>query len=115
MLVAAHRSRTWRPARRGRHLPEPGLRRRPGRQDVGAPTWAWSAIRTTASTSARSRIGTGPSLAVRRGWNCLIGYAAGPRIGLIVPTLLVLGNKDFGISSNLRKNGFVNVHATGRW
>jgi uncharacterized membrane protein YedE/YeeE len=29
-------------------------------------------------------------------------YVAGPLIGLIVPTLLLLGNKDFGISSNLR-------------
>ena len=29
-------------------------------------------------------------------------YIAGPLIGLTVPLLLVLGNKDFGISSNLR-------------
>jgi uncharacterized membrane protein YedE/YeeE len=29
-------------------------------------------------------------------------YLAGPLIGLIVPTLLLLGNKGFGISSNLR-------------
>jgi uncharacterized membrane protein YedE/YeeE len=29
-------------------------------------------------------------------------YVAGPLIGLIVPTLLLLGNKAFGISSNLR-------------
>ncbi len=29
-------------------------------------------------------------------------YVAGPLIGLIVPTLLVLGNKTFGISSSLR-------------
>lgn len=29
-------------------------------------------------------------------------YVAGPLIGLIVPTLLLLGNKHFGISANLR-------------
>ena len=29
-------------------------------------------------------------------------YIAGPLIGLVVPTLLVLGNKQFGISANLR-------------
>lgn len=29
-------------------------------------------------------------------------YVAGPLIGFIVPTLLVLGNKSFGISANLR-------------
>jgi uncharacterized protein len=29
-------------------------------------------------------------------------YVAGPLIGLTVPTLLILGNKSFGISSNLR-------------
>ncbi len=29
-------------------------------------------------------------------------YVAGPLIGLTVPTLLLLGNKSFGISSNLR-------------
>lgn len=29
-------------------------------------------------------------------------YVAGPLIGLIVPTLLILGNKTFGISSSLR-------------
>lgn len=29
-------------------------------------------------------------------------YVAGPLIGLIVPTLLLIGNKSFGISSNLR-------------
>ncbi len=29
-------------------------------------------------------------------------YVAGPLIGLIVPTLLILGNKSFGISSSLR-------------
>lgn len=29
-------------------------------------------------------------------------YIAGPLIGLIVPTLLLLGNKHFGISANLR-------------
>ena len=29
-------------------------------------------------------------------------YVAGPVIGLIVPTLLILGNKHFGISANLR-------------
>jgi len=29
-------------------------------------------------------------------------YIAGPLIGLVVPTLLLLGNKPFGISSNLR-------------
>ncbi len=29
-------------------------------------------------------------------------YVAGPLIGLFVPALLVAGNKDFGISSNLR-------------
>ena len=29
-------------------------------------------------------------------------YVAGPLIGLIVPLLLVLGNKQFGVSSNLR-------------
>lgn len=29
-------------------------------------------------------------------------YVAGPLIGLMVPTLLLLGNKTFGISSNLR-------------
>lgn len=29
-------------------------------------------------------------------------YVAGPLIGLIVPTLLVVGNKMFGISANLR-------------
>jgi uncharacterized protein len=29
-------------------------------------------------------------------------YVAGPIIGLIVPTLLILGNKHFGISSNFR-------------
>lgn len=29
-------------------------------------------------------------------------YVAGPLIGLIVPTLLILGNKPFGISSTLR-------------
>ncbi len=29
-------------------------------------------------------------------------YIAGPLIGLIIPTLLILGNKSFGISSNLR-------------
>lgn len=29
-------------------------------------------------------------------------YVAGPLIGLVVPTLLLIGNKAFGISSNLR-------------
>ncbi|HEV7332259.1 MAG TPA: YeeE/YedE thiosulfate transporter family protein [Flavisolibacter sp.] len=29
-------------------------------------------------------------------------YVAGPLIGLIVPALLILGNKQFGISANLR-------------
>ncbi|MFC5411773.1 YeeE/YedE family protein [Larkinella bovis] len=29
-------------------------------------------------------------------------YVAGPLIGLMVPTLLILGNKSFGISSSLR-------------
>ena len=29
-------------------------------------------------------------------------YVAGPIIGLIVPTLLLIGNKTFGLSSNLR-------------
>ena len=29
-------------------------------------------------------------------------YLAGPLIGLIIPTLLILGNKSFGISSSLR-------------
>ena len=29
-------------------------------------------------------------------------YVAGPIIGLIVPTLLIIGNKTFGLSSNLR-------------
>lgn len=29
-------------------------------------------------------------------------YVAGPMIGLVVPALLLLGNKQFGISSNLR-------------
>ena len=29
-------------------------------------------------------------------------YVAGPLIGLTVPALLLLGNKDFGVSSNLR-------------
>lgn len=29
-------------------------------------------------------------------------YVAGPLIGLIIPTLLLLGNKSFGISSSLR-------------
>lgn len=29
-------------------------------------------------------------------------YIAGPLIGLIVPTLLILGNKSFGVSANLR-------------
>ena len=29
-------------------------------------------------------------------------YIAGPLIGLIVPTLLILGNKPFGVSSNLK-------------
>ncbi len=29
-------------------------------------------------------------------------YVAGPIIGLIVPTLLIIGNKNFGISSSLR-------------
>jgi uncharacterized membrane protein YedE/YeeE len=29
-------------------------------------------------------------------------YVAGPVIGLVVPTLLILGNKSFGISSSLR-------------
>lgn len=29
-------------------------------------------------------------------------YIAGPLIGLLVPALLILGNKNFGISSNLR-------------
>jgi len=29
-------------------------------------------------------------------------YVAGPIIGLIVPTLLLIGNKTFGISSSLR-------------
>lgn len=29
-------------------------------------------------------------------------YVAGPLIGLIVPTLLIVGNKHFGISANLR-------------
>ena len=29
-------------------------------------------------------------------------YVAGPLIGLVVPTLLLFGNKPFGISSNLR-------------
>lgn len=29
-------------------------------------------------------------------------YLAGPLIGLIVPTLLIIGNKSFGISSSLR-------------
>ena len=29
-------------------------------------------------------------------------YVAGPMIGLIIPTLLILGNKSFGISSSLR-------------
>ena len=30
-------------------------------------------------------------------------YIAGPLIGLTVPTLLILGNKSFGISSSLRQ------------
>ncbi len=29
-------------------------------------------------------------------------YVAGPLIGLTVPTLLIIGNKTFGISSSLR-------------
>ncbi|MEZ4910264.1 MAG: YeeE/YedE thiosulfate transporter family protein [Saprospiraceae bacterium] len=29
-------------------------------------------------------------------------YVAGPLIGLIIPTLLIIGNKNFGISSSLR-------------
>ncbi|MES2558315.1 MAG: YeeE/YedE family protein, partial [Bacteroidota bacterium] len=29
-------------------------------------------------------------------------YVAGPLIGLVVPFLLIIGNKSFGISSNLR-------------
>jgi uncharacterized membrane protein YedE/YeeE len=29
-------------------------------------------------------------------------YAAGPLIGLMVPALLILGNRSFGISSSLR-------------
>ena len=29
-------------------------------------------------------------------------YVAGPLIGLIVPALLILGNKSFGISSSFR-------------
>lgn len=29
-------------------------------------------------------------------------YVAGPLIGLVVPTLLIIGNKSFGISSSLR-------------
>lgn len=29
-------------------------------------------------------------------------YVAGPLIGLFVPALLILGNKEFGVSSNLR-------------
>jgi uncharacterized protein len=29
-------------------------------------------------------------------------YVAGPLIGLLVPTLLLLGNRQFGVSSNLR-------------
>ena len=29
-------------------------------------------------------------------------YLAGPLIGLVVPTLLIMGNKTFGISSSLR-------------
>lgn len=29
-------------------------------------------------------------------------YVAGPLVGLVVPLLLVLGNKQFGVSSNLR-------------
>lgn len=29
-------------------------------------------------------------------------YVSGPLIGLMVPTLLILGNRNFGISSNLR-------------
>ena len=29
-------------------------------------------------------------------------YVAGPLIGLVVPALLIVGNKMFGISSNLR-------------
>lgn len=29
-------------------------------------------------------------------------YVAGPLIGLIVPALLIMGNKSFGISANLR-------------
>ena len=29
-------------------------------------------------------------------------YVAGPLIGLVVPGLLLLGNKDFGVSANLR-------------
>ena len=29
-------------------------------------------------------------------------YVAGPLIGLTVPTLLIMGNKSFGISSSLR-------------
>ncbi len=29
-------------------------------------------------------------------------YVAGPLIGLVIPTLLILGNKSFGISSSLR-------------
>jgi uncharacterized protein len=29
-------------------------------------------------------------------------YIAGPLIGLMVPTLLILGNKAFGVSSSLR-------------
>ena len=34
--------------------------------------------------------------------NTLPWYIAGPLIGLIVPTLLIIGNKSFGISSSLR-------------
>ena len=29
-------------------------------------------------------------------------YIAGPLVGLTVPALLILGNKNFGISANLR-------------
>ena len=29
-------------------------------------------------------------------------YVSGPLIGLVVPALLLLGNRPFGISSNLR-------------
>ncbi len=29
-------------------------------------------------------------------------YVAGPLIGLVVPVLLIIGNKSFGISSSLR-------------